>query len=124
MELSISQCALTNAPYKTKLKPNKLKTKLDYNDLGVQLVPTLKWTIQQSATLHKFKTKANLLIQSPTTIPQNLHIVNNVICPGTEYTFCVAPFSIPRIKKPNYTTIQLIEIYKPPTSHLLTQHYI
>lgn len=75
--------------------------------LSLSWVPSLNWSIQQIVTLHKIKTKANLIAQSLATICQKLHIVNTIIYLGIEYTFCTTPFSRHQKVGPcNHTTNQ------------------
>ena len=80
MDLSISKCALTGCPNKSKLRPKKFTAFLynknitfqdqqipilhqheSYKYLGVHLVPSLTWKIQTNITMTKLQDQCNLL---------------------------------------------------------------
>ena len=143
MNLTISKCAITCAPYKSKMTIETFKAyiqihKITYNNkiiptlhqnepykyLGIQLIPSLKWNLQCQISTDKLVNQSKQLLASPTTIKQKIKIVNTVLRPGVEYSFHAIPYSMPDIKKFNKQIITLTKaICKIPksTPNLATQ---
>jgi hypothetical protein len=98
MDLNLSKCAITGCPNKSKLKPNTFKAFIQFQNilyksktfptliqnepytyLGIQLVPSLKWSLQKEITLNKTKQQGKLLAASPASLKQKIKILNTVI---------------------------------------------
>ena len=118
MDLGISKCAVTGCPNKSNTKPTNFKAKIQvqnityknqpipilhqnepYVDLGIQLVPSLKWQLQTHITTTKVFNQCKQLINSPVRIKQKIKMVDTVIRAGIAYSFYAVPYSIPTIKK-------------------------
>ena len=118
MDLYLVKRAITGCPNKSKLKPNMFKTFIQsqyitykakgfpiltqhepYTYLGIQITPSLKWSLQKEITLKKTKKQGKLLANSPASLKQNIKIINTVIKSRIVYAYYVVPFSKPDIKK-------------------------
>ena len=118
MDLGIPKCAITGCPNKSKMTQVAFKVQIQatnityrnrpipilhqnepYVYLGIQLVPSLKWSIQIHATTTKLITQCNQLKNCPTTIKQKINMVDTVIRAGIAYSFYAVPYSLPAIKK-------------------------
>jgi hypothetical protein len=118
MDLGIPKCAITGCPNKSKLNPQTFKAFLQiqnityhnqplpvlhqnepYTYLGIQLISSLNWNIQIHVTITKLTNQCKLLLQSPATSIQKIHMANIVIRPGIAYSFYVVPYSMPTIRK-------------------------
>jgi hypothetical protein len=104
MELGIPKCAITGCPNN---KPMPATTFKAYIYLGIQLIPSLKWKIQQATTMNKLIKQTQLLLNSPATLKQKLKMVDTVIRPGIAYSFYDVPHSMPNIAKLDQKIIAL-----------------
>ena len=112
MDLNLSKCAITGCPNKSKLKPNMFTTFIQsqyitykakdfpiltqhepYTYLGIQMTPTLKWSLQKEITLKKTKEQGKLLANSPASLKQKIKILNTVIKPRIAYVYYAVHFS-------------------------------
>jgi hypothetical protein len=90
-----------------------------YVYLGIQLIPSLKWKIQQTTTMNKLMKQTQLLLQSPATLKQKQKMVDTVIRPGIAYSFYTVPYSMPNITKLDKIIIGLQKaICGLPKSHM------
>jgi hypothetical protein len=118
MELGISKCAIIGCPNNGHMPATTFKAYIQshnityrnqpipilhqnepYVYLGIQLIPSLKWKVQQAITMNKLMKQAQLLLQSPATLKQKLKMVDTVIRPGIAYNFYAVPYSMPNITK-------------------------
>jgi hypothetical protein len=118
MELGIPKCAITGCPNNKPMPATTFKTYIQshnityrnqpipvlhqnepYVYLGIQLIPLLKWKVQQAITMNKFIKQTQLLLQSPATLKQKQKMVDTVIRPGLTYSFYATPYSMPNITK-------------------------
>jgi hypothetical protein len=118
MELGIPKCAITGCPNNKYMPTTTFKAYIQshnityrnqpipvlhqnepYVYLGIQLIPSLKWKTQQAVTMNKLLKQTQLLLQSPTTLKQELKMVDIVIRPGIAYSFYAVPYSMPNITK-------------------------
>jgi hypothetical protein len=126
MELGIPKCAITRCPNNKYMPATTFKAYIQshnityrnqsipvlhqnepYVYLGIQLIPSLKWKIQQTTTMNKLMKQTQLLFQSPATLKQKLKMVDTVIRPGIAYSFYAVPYSMPNITKLNKKIIGL-----------------
>jgi hypothetical protein len=118
MELGIPKCAITSCPnnkpmpttiFKAYIQSHNIKYRnqpipvLHQNEpyiyLGIQLIPSLKWKVQQTTTMNKLIKQTQLLLSAPATLKQKLKMVDTVIRPGIAYSFYAVPYSMPNIAK-------------------------
>jgi hypothetical protein len=118
MELGIPKCAIAGCPnnkpmptttFKAYIQSHNIKYRnqhipvLHQNEpyvyLGIQLIPSLKWKVQQVITMNKLIKQSQLLLNSPATLKQKLKMVDTVIQPGIAYSFYAVPYSMPNITK-------------------------
>jgi hypothetical protein len=118
MELGIPKYAITGCPnnkpmpatiFKAYIRSHNIKYRnqpipvLHQNEpyiyLGIQLIPSLKWKVQQTITMNKLIKQTQLLLNSPATPKQKLKMVDTVIRPGIAYSFYAVPYSMPNIAK-------------------------
>jgi hypothetical protein len=138
MDLGISKCAIIGCPnnkpmptttFKAYIQSHKITYRnqpipvLHQNEpyvyLGIQLIPSLKWKVQQATTMNKLIKQAQLLLQSPATLKQKLKMVDTVIRPGIAYSFYAVPYSMPNISKLDKKIIGLQKtICGLPKNHL------
>jgi hypothetical protein len=143
MNLGINKCAITGCPNHSPLSPITFKALIQshnicfrnqlvpilhqnesYKYLGIQLVPSLTWTIQIHTTMSKLKEQCKLLKASPATMKQKIHMTESMICAGIAYGFYVVAFSLPTINKLDKILIRLQKsIYGLPncTPNVTTQ---
>jgi hypothetical protein len=126
MELGIPKCAIIGCPnnkpmpattFKAYIQSHNIKYRnqpipvLHQNDpyvyLGIQLIPSLKWKIQQVITMNKFIKQTQLLLNTPATLKQKLEMVGTAIRPGIAYSFYAVPYSMPNITKLDKKIISL-----------------
>jgi hypothetical protein len=129
MELGIPKCAITGCPnnkpmpaatFKAYVQSHNIKYRnqpilvLHQNEpyvyLGIQLIPSLKWKIQQAITMNKLIKQTQLLLTSLATLKQKLKMVDIVIRPRIAYSFYVVPYSMPNITKLDKKIIGLQKI--------------
>jgi hypothetical protein len=112
MELGIPKCTIIGYPnnkpmlatiFKAYIQSHNIKYRNQpipvlyqnepYIYLGIQLIPSLKWKVQQTITMNKLIKQTQLLLK------QKLKMVDTVIRPGIAYSFYAVPYSIPNIAK-------------------------
>jgi hypothetical protein len=138
MELGIPKCAITGCPNNKYMLATTFKAYIQshnityrnqpipvlhqnepYVYLGIQLIPFLKWKIQQTTTMNKLMKQTQLLLQSPATLKQKQKMVDTVIRPGIAYSFYTVPYSMPNITKLDKIIIGLQKaICGLPKSHM------
>ena len=120
MDLNLSKCAITKCPNKSKFKPNTFKAFIQsqnitykakgfpiltqhapYTYLGIQMTPSLKWSLPKEIALKKTKQQGKLLANSPASLKPKNKILNTIIKPWIAYAYYAVPFSKPDIKKIN-----------------------
>jgi hypothetical protein len=126
MELGIPKCAITGCPNNKPMPATTFKAYIQshniiyrnqpipvlhqnerYIYLGIQLIPSLKWKIQQATTMNKLIKQTQLLLNSPATLKQKLKMVDTVIRPGIACSFYAIPYSMPNIAKLDQKIIAL-----------------
>jgi hypothetical protein len=126
MELGIPKCTITGCPNNKPMPATTFKANIQFHNikyrnqpilvlhqnepyvyLGIQLIPSLKWKVQQAITMNKLIKQIQLLLNSPATLKQKLKMVDTVIRPGIAYSFNVAPYSMPNIIKLDKKIISL-----------------
>jgi hypothetical protein len=126
MNLGINKCAITGCPNRSPLSPITFKALIQshnicfrnqpipvlhqnesYKYLGIQLVPSLTWTIQIHTTMSKLKEQCKLLKASPATMKQKIHMTESVIRAGIAYGFYAVAFSLLMINKLDKILIHL-----------------
>lgn len=75
--------------------------------IGIQLVPSLKWKIQEDITMNRANEQSNLLIASSTNIWQKIIVLNTVFKPRISYLSYAIPFSRLNMCKINKILIKL-----------------
>ena len=65
--------------------------------LGIQLVPSLKWKLQIHIRTNKIINQCKQLTNCPTTIKQQINMVDTIIRACIVYSFCAVPYSLPTI---------------------------
>jgi hypothetical protein len=118
MDLGITRCAITGRPNNQYMPPQTFKGYIQtknityrnqpipvlhqdepYTYLGINLVPSLKWTIEKNTTMRKLNKQTQQLLQSPATLKQKIKMVDTVIRAGIAYSFYASPYSMPDILK-------------------------
>jgi hypothetical protein len=118
MELGIPKCTITGCPNNKPMPATTFKANIQFHNikyrnqpilvlhqnepyvyLGIQLIPSLKWKVQQAITMNKLIKQTQLLFNSPATLKQKLKMIDTVIRPGIAYSFYAVPYSMPNIIK-------------------------
>ena len=116
--MGIPKYAVTGCPKHSKLNSQAFKAQLananinfrgqpipilsqhePYVYLGINLVPSLQWKTQAHITTTKLIKQCKLLLTCPTTMKQNIQMVDTVIRAGIAYSFYAVPYFLPVIKK-------------------------
>jgi hypothetical protein len=126
LELGIPKCTITSCPNNKPMPATTFKAYIQLHNityrkqpipvlyqnesyiyLGIQLIPSLKWKIQQATTMNKLTKQTQLLLNSPATLKQKLKMVDTVIRLGIAYSFYAVPYSMPNIAKLDQKIIAL-----------------
>ena len=126
MDLGITKCAITECLNKSKMNQETFKAQIQatnityrnqpipvlhqkepYVNLGIQLIPSLKWKIQIHATTTKLINQCSQLANCSATIKQKINMVDTVIRARIAYSFYVIPYSLPTIIKLNKKIIAI-----------------
>jgi hypothetical protein len=118
MDLGTTKCAITRSPNKSKLNPQAFKAFIQshqityrnqpipvlhqnekYLNLGIHLVPSLKWNIQIHKTTSKLNLQCQQLITCLASLKQKIKMVDTVIRTGIAYSFYAVPYSMPALAK-------------------------